>query len=210
MGVLVLGAAIAGLGIADEWSLQQLNRAVIETPWTAASRCVEADDIQRLRLCSAAYITQASRAKTIEDRNRAAAAAIRTTGRLITIDPAAGINHVLFAYALVQVTPNRGPDALRELTESYRTAPFLRQQGYWRIWYGARHWGSFDAATRSALLEEALWLQGLGRSDRDAVQGALSGTPAFIPVALRAPGRGGDALPLHDPRRPLPAASSGR
>lgn len=54
-----------------------------------------------------------------------------------------------------------GPDDSRtkkSLVQSYSAAGYLRQSGTWRVAYAARVWPDLDPATRSHVLNEAVWL----------------------------------------------------
>jgi hypothetical protein len=86
--------------------------------------------------------------------------------------------------------------AIAALTKSYRSAPYLRKSGLWRLWYAGHHWDALAPQTRRAVLAEAVWYGTLGKTDRDAVVSALFDTPAFVRMLIRLPGAPGENLPL--------------
>ena len=88
--------------------------------------------------------------------------------------------------------------ALAALEGSYQKAAIQRDVSLWRVSYGARHWPALSPMLRKSVYDEATWLVRLGGSDRKAVMRELAGTALYLPVALRLPGRHGDALPPAD------------
>ena len=208
-----LAAILLGLSIpfsgwicwreAQLWLLDQrvLSAAQQSKPWMLQRLRSQADDCGQGcgprygALAAGAYaaLSQADEPPSQRDADRRAA--LSTAADLVRNDPRSGMAWTLLAYA-ASLQPGRTDCACSELAQSYRYAPYLREQALWRISYGAAHWQELAVSARNALLREALWYERLGKADKNAVTTALEGTAPYLTVVLRAPGLGAEAAPL--------------
>jgi len=185
------------------WLLDQrvLSAAQQPKPWMLHRLRSQADDCgqgcgPRYRaLAAGAYAALSQADEPPSQRDAYRRAALSTAADLVRNDPRSGMAWALFAYA-ASLQPERTGCACTELAQSYRYAPYLREQALWRISYGAAHWQELAVSARNALLREALWYEQLGKADKTAVTRVLEGTAPYLTVALRAPGLGAEAAPL--------------
>jgi len=160
-----------------------------------AEDCGRGCDPRYGALAAGAYavLSQADEPQAQRDADRRAA--LSTAANLVRNDPRSGMAWAVLAYA-TSLQPERSGCACTELAQSYRYAPYLREQALWRISYGAAHWQELAESARNALLREALWYERLGKADKIAVTTALEGTAPYLTIALRAPGLGAETAPL--------------
>jgi hypothetical protein len=77
------------------------------------------------------------------------------------------------------------PAVVQNLVESYRAAPYLRQAAGWRVRQSFLSWDSLPAATREAVLREAIWLVRLDVSETEAVFDSARESGAYRPLMSR-------------------------
>jgi len=77
------------------------------------------------------------------------------------------------------------PAAINDYARSYTAAPFLWNEARWRIAYGSAVWSALPPATRSAMIDEALWLTTYDGDRRREVEAALGDTPAGAVYQMR-------------------------
>jgi hypothetical protein len=93
--------------------------------------------------------------------------------------------HAWVVAAFVDGSVGARGEALGDLARSYTLAPFLREDGLWRMGVGASSWADLAPPVRERLLDEADWLAALGPDSRRQVQTQLGGSPAAVAFALR-------------------------
>lgn len=105
---------------------------------------------------------------------------------VLALRPEAGQATLLRAYA-VGLRSGRGtPEVTRLVAESYRQAPFLRDEGEWRVRYVTTHWIDADAVLRRRSVEEALWLSTLSVARASHIWRIVANTPMGPLVDARA------------------------
>lgn len=77
------------------------------------------------------------------------------------------------------------PSTLAAFARSYRQASFLREEGLWRLAFAATYWSELSKATRTAVINEAIWLARIDGQLRNTVDQLVTGTPLALPVELR-------------------------
>jgi len=77
------------------------------------------------------------------------------------------------------------PATVAAFARSYNQAGFLRDEGLWRLAFAAVYWHTLPEKTRSAAVNEAVWLAGIDGRLRTAVDQLVTGTPLALPVELR-------------------------
>ncbi|MDZ7281830.1 hypothetical protein N4G62_07300 [Sphingomonas sanguinis] len=75
--------------------------------------------------------------------------------------------------------------AARQLADSYRAAPFLRDSGLWRVREGLSSWSQLPAWSQSRLVDEGVWLARLNDPLRADVFDMVRGSPAYPAFAQR-------------------------
>lgn len=79
-----------------------------------------------------------------------------------------------------------GLAAARErLAQSYAAAPYLRSAGLWRVDWGLKQWAALGPATRTDLIDEAIWLMGVDPSRRSAIAERFRLSPAYAAFMQR-------------------------
>lgn len=196
-------AAVGSATVAwDEWHVQSLAAVASRPDLTVRererrmARCDTANDERVLLACASGYAALAARSPDPSASDQFLMRADAAGRRLRAALPGNGTALAMTSYLATAAQPPRPDEALADLRASYRAARFLREAALYRIAFGANHWRSLDRRTRAALLDEALWAARLGKEDRRAVLAAVAGTPPYVTLAIRLPGRGGEALPL--------------
>lgn len=87
------------------------------------------------------------------------------------------------------------PRAHRSLADSYRAAPFLPEEGEWRVRFGLAAWPWLTADLRQHVLEEGVWQAELSQNRFDAMAEAFRDTPAGSAFRARLLRHGGRAPP---------------
>ncbi|MBW4329914.1 hypothetical protein KY084_03370 [Stakelama sp. CBK3Z-3] len=204
--MLALGALASALVAVHEWRVAGLADEVATAtrePFGSDTRdvlardlavCEHSNDDRVLLNCVAGYSALALQAAGAPEGSRFVARTLDADSRLQRISPALGTAQIMHALALS--TAGRDRAAALALRKSYTLTPYSPQGGVWRLWWGGRHWQLLDMDTRRALEIEALWYGSQGQSQRQAVIDAIDDTPAYLPVALRLPGRVLEATPL--------------
>ncbi len=207
IGILFLCLGVAAFAVMRQVELDRFREAsgmaaVAAVPddrrraAAALAGCGGAQPAEIMLACATGYAALAAKAGEPRARAQALATGRASVQILLRDAPRRADLWVLAAY--FAALSDRRREAVSDLCQSYRHAPFLRAQAEWRLWFGAHAWPTLSRSCRAALVDEALWYQELGYERRMATQAALAGTPPFILVALRAPGRGGAGLAVRD------------
>jgi hypothetical protein len=77
------------------------------------------------------------------------------------------------------------PATMTSFAQSYDQAGFLRDEGLWRLAFAATYWHALPEKTRTAAVNEAVWLARTDGRLRTAVDQLVTGTPLALPVELR-------------------------
>jgi hypothetical protein len=77
------------------------------------------------------------------------------------------------------------PATVAAFARSYDQAGFLRDEGMWRLAFAAVYWRVLPEKTRTAAVNEAVWLARIDGRLRTAVDQLVTGTPLALPVELR-------------------------
>ncbi len=89
--------------------------------------------------------------------------------------PAALVGRVFLDYVEGGVA---SPRAHRALAASYRAAPFLPEEGEWRVRFGLAAWPWLTADLRGRVIDEGVWQAGLSQGRFDAMTEAFRASPA--------------------------------
>jgi hypothetical protein len=207
----VLGAALvwaASVGIA-EWRVQHLvadraAQASGQTVFGAPDLLSQGTPLpprgalsRGLMKAAAAFAaTGTPRADLIAAARRDVDAALQTR----RVWPAALVGQVFLEYVEGGVA---SPRARRALAASYRAAPFLPEEGEWRVRFGLAAWPWLTADLREQVLDEGVWQAGLSQGRFDAMTEAFRASPAGAVFRARMLHHGG-----HEPPSVSPAARS--
>jgi hypothetical protein len=78
-----------------------------------------------------------------------------------------------------------GRSTIAAFARSYDHAGFLRDEGMWRLAFAAIYWRALPDRTRTAAVNEAVWLARVDGRQRITVEQLVAGTPLALPVAFR-------------------------
>lgn len=113
--------------------------------------------------------------------------------------PAALVGEVFLDYVDGGVA---SPAVHRSLAASYRAAPFLPEEGEWRVRFGLAAWPWLTADVRQAILDEGVWQAELSPTRFEAMTQAFRETPAAAAFRAR--------LLRHGDHAPPPLSSTAR
>jgi len=207
----VLGAALvwaASIGVA-EWRVQYLvadraAQAIGQTVFSASDLLNDNTPLPpRGALSRGLMKAAAAFAATGTPRANLIAVArtdVDTALRARRIWPAAIVGQAFLEYVKGGVTSQR---AHRALAASYRAAPFLPEEGEWRVRFGLAAWPGLTADLRERVLDEGVWQAGLSQGRFDAMTEAFRASPAGALFRARMLHHGG-----HEPPSVSPAARS--
>lgn len=132
---------------------------------------------------AAMAIDRAARAAPIDRASLTQAGAL--LNRVERIRPRSAAAQVLRCRAALIAMGKSTPAAIGHLRASYRYAPFLRNEGQWRVAVAVAYWPSLDEPLRAAAVDEAVWMGEIDGSLRRTVEAIVADSPAAVRVQLR-------------------------
>lgn len=206
LALLGAGLGLGATAMRDELAIRQASRTLAQAAFDGlvphiartetARTCHESELPRLLSSCTILHLRLSRKLDEETVRRRHLTLAQASADRfasLVPLSPVAATQQAMTATFAAQKRDRY--HAIAALERSYRLAAIQRDVSLWRVSYGARHWHALSAILRQSVYDEAMWIARLGGSDRTAVMRELAGTALYLPVALRLPGRHGDALP---------------
>ncbi|MBP2276023.1 hypothetical protein [Sphingomonas sp. PL20] len=95
------------------------------------------------------------------------------------------IGNILRARLLVAQSGTITPPAIQAFQASYANGGFLRREAKWRIAFATLCWRSLTSHTRSAVVDEAVWMVRYDGNLRPEIEALLGDSPAAVSFQLR-------------------------
>ena len=175
-------AVVKGLRIVD--SARIVGPDGIRGDWPAAAIGDPAATPRLLLASALLHASRAASAPSSTERSGLLHRAERETAAFAAARPYWGEAEVVQAYVASQ-SPDRLEQAVAAYGRSYASSPFLRQAAVWRVEFGIAHWARLDAATRAAMVNEAVWLFRLQPDQRVRLTDIARDTDAYVPILLQ-------------------------
>ena len=190
---LIAAAALGTPVLYDEWVSAHLEAGAAQDlggpapmPWDQGdvsdlceSHCPARGDAAlgvSLTVLSSRELNESARREMLGEAQRHLTAALR-------VRPTAGGWWTWLAYARQLDGADQG-QVIDALIKSYAGAPFLAQEGPWRVRQCAINWPLLPKAVKERVIDEVVWMRDVDPDNATAVEGAFT-DPAAL-VALRA------------------------
>ncbi len=195
----LIGAGVAGVPVLlDQWTADRVEAAATQLlggpspmPWEAGGDQADCGPTCPARAQAAIGVGLTALAVSEDDAGRRAQLLSRAQARLdaaLAVRPTAGDWWVWLAYARA-LDNQSDTQVIDGLARSYASAPYLADQGEWRVRYGAAHWSELSPAVRRAVVAEAVWIRDIDPMGGKVVFAAFldPGARAALAAGLKQP-----------------------